>query len=393
MTGRRGSVEVKGVSKVFGDITAVDRVSFDLEPGTFFALLGPSGCGKTTLLRMIAGFDEPSAGSILIGGESVDGLPPYRRPVNTVFQHYALFPHMDVTRNVGYALRQVRPRLDKREVERRVAETLELVRLVEFGGRRVWELSGGQQQRVALARALIFKPQVLLLDEPLSALDAKLRAEMQTELKALQREVGITFVFVTHDQEEAMSMADRVAVMRAGEILQDDSPEVIYDDPVDTFVADFVGRMNLFRGHLESLEGEAAVVVSEAGVRIAGQVDADRFDLGETVAVALRPERIGIRRSGDAGPADGQGTSVTGKVVSRTFLGDQLVYRVDIAGLGVVEVRSTRSIPHATGMFASGEEVALHWTVDGARVIHDMGRATNGNGKDSSQPRKGAGNE
>lgn len=381
MTVTRGAVAVRNVSKDFGGVTAVDKVSFSLEPGTFFALLGPSGCGKTTLLRMIAGFEEPSEGSIVIGGVSVEGTPPYRRPVNTVFQNYALFPHMDVVSNVSYALRQPRPRLDKSDIERQVAEALSLVKLDGLENRMMWELSGGQQQRVALARALISRPQVLLLDEPLSALDAKLRAEMQTELKSLQREVGITFVFVTHDQEEAMSMADRVAVMRDGAILQDGAPETIYDDPVDTFVADFVGSMNLFRGRLTELDHLGAVVECDVGIRLVGSPPATGFHEGMSVALAVRPERIRIGGSGRRGQepsSNTAGTQVTGRVVHRTFLGDHLSYQVNVEGVGVVVVRLTRSEPATTEIFATGDEVILEWTLDGARVIPDAGLATNG---------------
>jgi spermidine/putrescine transport system ATP-binding protein len=367
-------------------------VGFNLEPGTFFALLGPSGCGKTTILRMIAGFEEPSEGSILIGGEPVEGIPPYQRPVNTVFQDYALFPHMNVVDNVQYSLQQARPKLEKDEISRRVGEVLDLVQLKGLESRRMWELSGGQQQRVALARALVSRPQVLLLDEPLSALDAKLRAEMQTELKSLQREVGITFVFVTHDQEEAMSMADRVAVMKAGKILQDDSPESIYDFPVDTFVADFVGSMNLFRGRFSGTEGDKAVVECEGGVRLLGTAPSAEHQPGSPVALAVRPERIGISPSDpNSSPIafDNARTRVAGRVVHRTFLGDHLTYRVQVDAMGVVTVRTTRTAPTATEMFATDEEVTLDWAHEGARVIPDVGRATNGNGRGSDPEMEG----
>ncbi len=392
----RGAVEVRDVSKLFGTVVAVDRVGFALEPGTFFALLGPSGCGKTTLLRMIAGFEDPTEGSIIIGGEPVEGTPPYRRPVNTVFQDYALFPHMDVVQNVKYSLRQERPKLGGEEIARRVAGALELVRLDGLEHRRMWELSGGQKQRVALARALVSRPQVLLLDEPLSALDAKLRADMQTELKSLQREVGITFVFVTHDQEEAMSMADRVAVMRSGSILQDASPEDIYDDPVDTFVADFVGNMNLFSGRLAAMDGGAAVVECDIGLRLFGLAPGGSYQAGSSVALAVRPERVTITRwNGEqAGVnSDSARTRVSGRVIHRTFLGDHLSYRVHVEGMGVVTVRSTRSAPSLTEIFATDEKVTLEWALDGARVIPDSGRATNGNGQGTEPAGKEGTNE
>jgi spermidine/putrescine transport system ATP-binding protein len=223
-------------------------VSFSIARGAFHSFLGPSGCGKTTSLRLIAGFEQPTAGDVEIGGASVVGIPAYRRPVNMVFQHYALFPHLDVAGNIGYGLKQRTPRPDKTEITRRVDEMLELVRLRGLRSRRIWELSGGQQQRVALARALINRPTVLLLDEPLAALDRKLRRDMQMELQSLQREVGITFVLVTHDQEEALSMSDTIAIMREGRIVQMGTPRALYDSPVDRYVADFVGQSNFFSG-------------------------------------------------------------------------------------------------------------------------------------------------
>lgn len=390
-TDRRGVVEVRDVSKRFSSVLATDGVSFSLDPGTFFALLGPSGCGKTTLLRMIAGFEQPDSGSILIGEEPMNGVPPYRRPANTVFQQYALFPHMDVAANVGYALSQQRPRLPADEIRSRVDEAIELVRLAGYRDRRIWELSGGQQQRVALARALVSRPQVLLLDEPLSALDAKLRAEMRTELKVLQREVGITFVFVTHDQVEAMSMADRVAVMRDGRILQDADPEAIYDSPVDTFVADFVGNMNLFRGRLGAGTGRTVAVECEDGLRLVGPAPRSSLESGSQVALAVRPERLGMRgrREDEFGSVSGaEGTRLSGKVVHRTFLGDHLLYRVMIDGAGTVDVVTTRAVPTANETFAVGDQVSIEWPTEAARVISDVGRATNGT-DGGFAPRKG----
>ncbi len=221
---REVDIEFRGVTKRFDDIIAVDDVSLSVERGAFFSFLGPSGCGKTTSLRLIAGFDQPSEGDVFIGGTSVVGIPPHKRPVNMVFQQYALFPHMNVAENIGYGLRQRNPKPEKQEIAKRVDETLEMVRLSGYGKRRSWELSGGQQQRVALARALINRPTCLLLDEPLAALDRKLRREMQIELQTLQREVGITFILVTHDQEEALSMSDRICIMREGQIIQTGSP-------------------------------------------------------------------------------------------------------------------------------------------------------------------------
>ena len=243
-------VEFRAVVKTFGPVVAVDHVSFAIRKGSFYSFLGPSGCGKTSSLRLIGGFEQPDSGEILINGETVVGVPPYRRRVNMVFQHYALFPHMDVAANVGYGLRQGRPRLAKADIEQQVQDALALVRLSGYERRRAWELSGGQQQRVALARALINKPTVLLLDEPLAALDRKLRKDMQVELKTLQREVGITFVFVTHDQEEALSMSDCIAVMRDGRIMQEGSPTELYNQPVDRYVAGFIGQSNFLAGEV-----------------------------------------------------------------------------------------------------------------------------------------------
>src|SRR6187402_3137032 len=241
-------VEIQGVTKRLGPVTAVDGMHLAIERGEFYSLLGPSGCGKTTTLRMIAGFEQPTEGEIFLAGEPIAGVPPYQRNVNTVFQHYALFPHMDVAQNVGYGLRQ--RKVEKKEEERRVAEALALVRLVGYERRRTWEMSGGQQQRVALARALINHPTVLLLDEPLGALDLKLRKEMQLELKQLQREVGITFVYVTHDQEEAVTMSDEIVVMQHGRIQQQGKPTELSERPVNRFVANFIGVSNPITGRL-----------------------------------------------------------------------------------------------------------------------------------------------
>ena len=244
-------VDIVDVTKRFGEVTAVDRMRLSISRGEFYSLLGPSGCGKTTTLRMIAGFEQPTEGEIFLDGKPIAGIPPYRRNVNTVFQHYALFPHMDVARNVGYGLRQRKVTRD--EEARRVGEALALVRLAGYERRRTWEMSGGQQQRVALARALVNHPTVLLLDEPLGALDLKLRKEMQLELKALQREVGITFVYVTHDQEEALTMSDVIVVMRDGRIQQQGDPTELYERPTNRFVADFLGSSNFLPATVEGL--------------------------------------------------------------------------------------------------------------------------------------------
>ena len=263
-------VEFRRVTKRFGEVVAVDSVSLQIPRGGFFSFLGPSGCGKTTSLRMIAGFEQPSEGDVLLQGRSVVGVPPHKRHVNMVFQHYALFPHLNVFDNSAYGLRQVRPRPEKGALTTQVGEALELVRLAGFEHRRIWELSGGQQQRVALARALINHPTVLLLDEPLAALDRKLRREMQIELQTLQREVGITFILVTHDQEEALSMSDSICIMLDGRIEQIGDPAELYDHPINRFVADFVGKSNFFEGRVVSADGEGAKIELPHGLALSG---------------------------------------------------------------------------------------------------------------------------
>src|SRR6185295_13698753 len=287
------SVQLKSVSKRFGAVTAVDEVSLEIQPGEFFALLGPSGCGKTTLLRMIAGFEEPSAGAIRIQGQDVTSVPPHRRPVNMVFQHYALFPHMTVEENVAFGLRY-KPLVHAAHAAR-VAETLALVRLTGYEKRRPDQLSGGQRQRVALARALILEPQVLLLDEPLAALDPNLRKEVQVELKGLQRELGITFVFVTHDRQEALAMSDRIAVMNGGRIEQVGTPVEVFESPETEFVARFLGAVNIFTAEVRRAEGEILTLRLRDGTELAVA------DMGpprlrrETVRFVVRPEKLFLR--------------------------------------------------------------------------------------------------
>ncbi|HEV7810171.1 MAG TPA: ABC transporter ATP-binding protein, partial [Candidatus Limnocylindrales bacterium] len=319
------------VTKRFGAVVAVDRMNLEIPAASFTSLLGPSGCGKTTTLRMIAGFEQPTEGEILLAGKPIAGVPPYQRNVNTVFQHYALFPHMDVAQNVGYGLRQ--RKVQKPEEKRRVDEALDLVRLGGYGKRRTWEMSGGQQQRVALARALVNRPTVLLLDEPLGALDLKLRKEMQLELKALQQEVGITFVYVTHDQEEALTMSDVIVVMRDGRIQQMGAPNELYERPTNTFVANFIGLSNFVSARLVSHDRATAraVVETDRGLRLVGHVtDPDAMpDDGAKVTVAVRPERLSVEAgSSDAGPADSGGStsssgliSIPGRIRQGTYLG------------------------------------------------------------------------
>ncbi|GAB3603668.1 ABC transporter ATP-binding protein [Microbacterium aureliae] len=316
--GARGSVQLDGVTKRYGDAVAVDDLSLSIRPGEFISFLGPSGCGKTTTLRMIAGFENPDAGDIRISGESVLGVPPYRRDVNTVFQAYALFPHLSVAENVAYGLQQ--RRTPKSQIRDRVSEALDLVQMRRFGDRKPTQLSGGQQQRVALARALVNRPAVLLLDEPLGALDRQLREEMQLELKLLQSRLGITFVFVTHDQGEALSMSDRIAIMRAGRIEQLADADTVYARPASAYVAAFVGQQNFFRG--EVAESGAAVATPHVLARGASAVLAGR----RTGEAAVRPEYIRI--AADTGEPDSRPNSARGRLIGISHLGDTMQYLV-----------------------------------------------------------------
>ncbi len=365
-------VEIIGVTKRFGTVTAVDAMDLSIARGTFYSLLGPSGCGKTTTLRMIAGFEQPTEGEILLAGQPIAGVPPYQRNVNTVFQHYALFPHMNVAQNVGYGLRQ--RKVGKAEEERRVTEVLELVRLDGYGKRRTWEMSGGQQQRVALARALVNRPTVLLLDEPLGALDLKLRKEMQLELKALQREVGITFVYVTHDQEEALTMSDVIVVMRDGRVLQQGDATELYERPVNRFVADFIGTSNFIDASV--VEGGRAVemmtVRSAQGLTLRGRAtDPEaRPTAGDAVTVAIRPERLEVVPI-DRPQATSPGiTEVAGRVRQGTYLGDQTEYRVatEEAGELIVRHQNAAGAGGAPGV-GPGDPVVVRWLEDANLIL------------------------
>ncbi len=364
-------VEMVGVTKRFGPVVAVDHMNLAIPVASFTSLLGPSGCGKTTTLRMIAGFEQPSEGEILLAGRPIAGVPPYQRNVNTVFQHYALFPHMDVAQNVGYGLRQ--KKVGKAEEKRRVAEALDLVRLSGYGGRRTWEMSGGQQQRVALARALVNRPTVLLLDEPLGALDLKLRKEMQLELKALQQEVGITFVYVTHDQEEALTMSDMIVVMRDGVIQQMGDPEELYERPVNRFVANFIGASNPIPGTIVSIDGATrrAIVDSDRGLRLQGRITApDAAPApGDAVIVAIRPERIRIEPAETATGEPGW-NAVEGRVRQGTYLGDQTEYRVDTAQAGEMVVRRQNAAGASSGPgLGPGDRVVVSWREEANLVL------------------------
>jgi spermidine/putrescine transport system ATP-binding protein len=355
-------IEFRSVTKRFADIVAVDEVSLAVERGSFFSFLGPSGCGKTTSLRLIAGFEQATAGDVMIGGQSMSGVPPYRRPVNMVFQHYALFPHLTVADNVGYGLRQQKPRLGKKEIAKRVEESLELVRLDGFERRRIWELSGGQQQRVALARALINRPTVLLLDEPLAALDRKLRLEMQIELQTLQRDVGITFILVTHDQEEALSMSDTICIMLDGRIVQTGRPQELYDEPLNHYVAGFVGKSNSFEGVVVETTQDSAMIKLAAGRVLSGRVPIGGMALGRgrEAKLTVRPELVHIAAA--KGGADFSADVIlSARVKNRIFLGQQSEYLVETDELGDIFVLASKHAEGISGGFSPGDIVKVGW--------------------------------
>ena len=346
-------VEFRAVTKRFGSLTAVNAVNLRVRQGEFMSLLGPSGCGKTTSLRLIAGFEQPDEGEILIGGADAVGYPPYKREVNTVFQHYALFPHMSVLDNVAYGLKQRKVAKAQRHAQAR--EALELVQLTGRETRRPAMLSGGQQQRVALARALVMNPRVLLLDEPLGALDLKLRKEMQIELKRIQLQVGITFIYVTHDQEEALSMSDRVAVMSNGVIEQLDEPRVIYDRPLTPFVADFIGDMNFLTGPVVEAADGGFAVQAGPGLVVRARGEAAR---GSRVRVGIRPERM------VAAPGDPPGTanSAAAEVITKMYLGDQIQIVAQLVTGDSVLVREQRaSADPALDTINPGDRIAISW--------------------------------
>jgi spermidine/putrescine transport system ATP-binding protein len=346
-------VEFRAVTKRFGDLTAVDAVSFQVSKGEFLSLLGPSGCGKTTSLRMIAGFEQPDEGEILIGGVDAAGTPPYRRDVNTVFQQYALFPHMSILDNVAYGLKQ--RRVAKAERYARAREALELVQLTGREDQRPSKLSGGQQQRVALARALVNQPRVLLLDEPLGALDLKLRKEMQIELTRIQQQVGITFIYVTHDQGEALSMSDRIAVMSNGVIEQLDTPSEIYDRPRTAFVADFIGEMNFLDGVVTEASDGQFDLDTGTGIVVRGCGEATR---GRAARVGLRPARLRVAPV----PADGTVNTAHAVVATKMYLGDeiQVVASLDDGTRMVVREQRARSDASYDALLP-GDRIAIQW--------------------------------
>ncbi|MGA5424136.1 ABC transporter ATP-binding protein [Streptomyces lavendulocolor] len=354
-TNTGGDVRLSGISKTYGSFTAVHPLDLTIPQGSFFALLGASGCGKTTTLRMIAGLEDPTTGTVHLGDKDVTDLPPYKRPVNTVFQSYALFPHLDIFENIAFGLR----RRGIKSVKKQVGDMLDLVQLGDKAGHKPHQLSGGQQQRVAVARALINHPQVLLLDEPLGALDLKLRRQMQLELKRIQTEVGITFVHVTHDQEEAMTMADTVAVMNGGRVEQLGAPADLYENPRTTFVANFLGTSNLIEAEVVETGTDVTVTVGGGKLRLpADRCGADTRPGGKLL-VGVRPEKITLAHADDAGAiADGR-NRVTGRIVDTSFIGVSTQYVVDSpagTALQVYEQNIERD-----SRLAPGAEVVLHW--------------------------------
>ena len=355
-------VRIEGATKRFRAVVAVDNVDLEIGRGELFALLGGSGCGKSTLLRLLAGLETPDSGRILIDGEDMTGVPPHRRPVNMMFQSYALFPHMDVAANVGYGLR--RDGTPKSEIAARVAQALALVRLDELGARKPSQLSGGQRQRVALARALIKRPKILLLDEPLAALDRKLREQTQFELMRIQERVGITFIVVTHDQSEAMTMASRIAVMDAGKLRQVGPPRTVYEAPSSRFVADFIGAVNLLAARAVAIAAEGLVLESAAVGTLVTEPVAG-VAVGDAVTVALRPEKIALGLA----PPETPHNRAAGIVREVAYLGGLSLYRVEL-GNGIV-LRAT--LPNAarltTPVFARGQSVHLSWSPSCAMVL------------------------
>ena len=352
------AIRFEGVTKRFGSLVAVDDLNLSIRGGEFFSLLGPSGCGKTTTLRMVAGFEQPTTGSIYLEGDPVDQVPPYERNVNTVFQSYALFEHLDVQGNVAFGLK--RRKVPSDEIRTRVAEALELVQLTGREGAKPRQLSGGQMQRVALARALVNRPAVLLLDEPLGALDLKLRKQMQVELKQIQREVGITFIYVTHDQEEALSMSDRIAVMNEGRVIQCGAPEDVYERPREEFVAGFIGISNLLEGVAE----EGGMVQIASGQRLPAPLP-DDCRPGERVNLSVRPEKIALDEEVEAGMVDLEGT-----VEARVYLGVTTQVTVSLGnGARLVALEQATHRARADDRWEPGMRVRLGWRPEHCLIL------------------------
>ena len=369
---RISSVELVRVTKRFGDVVAVDDLSLTIQEGEFFSLLGPSGCGKTTTLRLIGGLEHPDAGDVLINGEVVNDLPPYERNSNIVFQNYALFPHLTIEDNIAFGLRLKSRRVAEPEVKTLVAEALQLVHLEGLGSRRPNQLSGGQQQRVALARALVLHPKVLLLDEPLGALDRKLRKTMQIELRRIQHEVNITFIYVTHDQDEAMSMSNRVAVMRNGNFEQLGTPQEIFQTPRTQFVADFMGASNIFTGRVIAATAEAADtaaartihIETETGLRVISR-GGRKLSSGASVSFSIRPEAIQVFPSDRDWSAD---NTFDGRIVEKTYLGDVTELQVALAESDPVTSRIQSRIDQKFE-FKEGDRVSVGWNAEDCNVL------------------------
>ncbi|MEM7530804.1 MAG: ABC transporter ATP-binding protein [Chloroflexota bacterium] len=364
------SVQLENVTKRFGDFVAVDSMSLEIGDGEFFSLLGPSGCGKTTTLRMVAGFEQPSEGQIFIMDQQVAGIPAYRRPVNTVFQNYALFPHMTVAQNVSFGLEMAK--VPKTEIKQRVGDALTLVQMGDFHARRPGQLSGGQKQRVALARALVNQPRVLLLDEPLGALDLKLRKAMQLELKQIQSEVGITFIYVTHDQEEAITMSDRIAVMNDGLVQQVGAPREIYEQPINRFVADFIGETNFIDGLV--VETGDYTVLESGGITFAGRSNA-ALQMGTKATLAVRPEKIMLHKHNEMddflpqGGATDTTVSLNGRIADVIYIGTDTRYQVALLTGDKLFVRVQNLGQYEDETLQQGDMVTVAWAPDHAQVL------------------------
>lgn len=355
-------IQFQDVTKRFGAFTAVESLNLDIKQGEFFSLLGPSGCGKTTTLRMVAGFETPTEGEIYLNDDAVGKLPPFKRDVNTVFQNYALFPHLTVEENVAFGLEM--KNVDKSEISQRVDESLSLVRLPGMNNRKPSQLSGGQRQRVALARALVNRPQVLLLDEPLGALDAKLRKEMQLELKDLQRQLGITFIFVTHDQEEALVMSDRIGVMQTGHLLQVGSPQEIYEAPNSQFVADFIGETNFVACKVIANKADCAEVSVGNDVRIEATT-AEPMEPGTEATLTIRPEKILVHTNEDVPAGRVQFDALVKQVV---FMGTDTLLTIEISKDVHLEALHQNTTTDAKS-FQEGQNVTISWKVESGRVL------------------------